>query len=230
MPVRLPSDLRGKVPHDVEVFLRDLADAVNRMEPVVVAAPGEARVSAAASATAASQQQQIDELRMLVQTLTPRAEESSETPIPGQPSLPPTPTPGNPNPGGPALGIVGAGSAMPTVALPSLFSVVGGYANAHPAELAASCQESGGNWAFMDGVVAALMAADARVGFNGKRGDTGDPSQDAVSYYHGILPATLGSPDVYVIDIIGGHCGPNPTPTWTNVTSASARGAYMPTR
>jgi hypothetical protein len=28
-----------------------------------------------------------------------------------------------------------------------------------------------------------------------------------------------GSPDVYIIDIIGGHCGSNPSPIWNDVTA-----------
>lgn len=229
MPIDPPSRLAGLDP-DVQRFLRDLAQAVNALEPGVGRDRSTAATAQSTDRMVLDLANQVALLQQQVNTLTPRAEEAEEPVIPGQPSLPPTPSPGTPPPGGSPLGIIGAGSAMPTVALPNYFSVVGDYAAAHPAELAASCQDTGGNWAFMDGVVAALQAADARFGYNGKRGDTSDPSQDAVSYYHGILPPTLGSPDVYVIDVIGGHCGPTPTPTYSNVTTPSARGAYMATR
>lgn len=226
MPIDPPSRW-GDLTPELQTFLRRLTDAVNRLEPTIAARGADLAAAQQTDLTLADVAAQLQQLQQQVNTLTPRAEESEESVIPGQPSLPPTPTPGG---GTPGLGTIGAGSAAPTVALPNLYDIVAAYAAAHPAELAASCLDTGGNWAFMDGVVAALMAADSRVGYNGKRGDTSDPSEDAVSYYHGVLPATLGSPNVYVIDIIGGHCGPNPVPAWSNVTSPSAQGAYMPTR
>jgi hypothetical protein len=82
----------------------------------------------------------------------------------------------------------------------------------------------------MEGVVAALQAEDPRFGFNGKRGNPDDLSHDAISYYHGQLPPSHGSYDVYVIDIIVGHCGPNPSVGWQNVTTPSARGAWVQSR
>lgn len=228
MPVTPPSRGLDALTPEIRTFLQDLAQAVNALEPKLrESTPADAATTTAALAKL---QDDFSVLKQQVLAYQPRADEAEEVPVEGQPSLPPTPGPGNPSPGGPALGIIGAGSAMPTVALPDYYATVGGYANSHPAELAASCLDAGGNWSFMDGVVALLQAADARFGYNGKRGDTGDPSQDAVSYYHGILPATLGSPDVYVIDIIGGHCGPNPVPAYSNVTTPRARGAYMATR
>lgn len=227
MPIAIPSRLDGVAP-SVQTLLRELADAVNRLEPVL--ARPEAAAAAPTDARIVALEDTVAYLRQQIAQYTPRAEEAEETPIEGQPSLPPTPTPGDPTPGGPSLGIVGAGSAQPTVALPNLFSTVSAYAAANPAQLTNSCLDSGGSWDFMDGVVAALKAVDSRIGYNGKRGDTSDPSEDAVSYYHGILPAVDGSPDVYVIDIIGGHCGANPVPTWTNVTTRAARGAYLTAR
>lgn len=232
MPVILPSKIPGVTPEGLKT-LREIVDAVNSLEGLKLAAAPVIPDVAPLATDVAALQDQIAKLQQQVNTLTPRANEAEESEIPNQPSLPPTPTPGPRNPGGPFLGIIGAGSAAPTVALPNLFSTVQAYADAHPAELAASCLDVGGNWSFMDGVVAALKAVDGRIGYNGKRGDINDPSEDAVSYYHGILPVSDGSPDVYVIDIIGGHC-PNPgqsaTPTWSNVTTSAARGAYLTTR
>ena len=59
----------------------------------------------------------------------------------------------------------------------------------------------------MEGIVAALKAFDPRFSWNGKRGNAGDISMDAVSFYRGTMPPTNGSHDVSVIDVIGCHCG-----------------------
>lgn len=132
-------------------------------------------------------------------------------------------------------GTTGAGSKPPTVPLADLLDEVRAYAAAHPTELANSCQDAGGTWDYMDGLVAYLQGIDERVGFNGKRGNVDDPSQDAIAYYHGILPPTSGSNDVYVVDVIGCHCpdGVRCTeagPAWANVTTPRAAGAWLPTR
>jgi hypothetical protein len=75
----------------------------------------------------------------------------------------------------------------------------------------------GGSWQFMDQVVDTLRTYDTRWGYNGKRGNTHDPSKDVIAYHYGPGPDE-GSPDVYIIDIIGGHCGSNPSPIWNDVT------------
>lgn len=229
MPLILPSRIDGISPEGLRT-LRQIVDAINSLEALKTTAAPVIPDIAPLSTDLQTLRDDLAALQQQVNTLTPRAEEAEEPEIPGQPSLPPTPTPTHPNPGGPALGIIGAGSAYPTVALPNELATVQAYAEANPAQLANSCLDSGGSWDFMDGVVAALKAADSRFGYNGKRGDINDPSEDAVSYYHGVLPATDGSPDVYVIDIIGGHCGPNPTAAFSNVTTSAARGAYLANR
>lgn len=135
-----------------------------------------------------------------------------------------------PGPGGGGGG--GGGLWVPTVPVPDDSATVDAYAAANPSELANSCQNAGGSWAFMDGVVAALQAVDPRYGYNAKRGNVDDPSQDAISYYTGPLSSmTAGSIEVFVFDIIGNHCGADPVPTWQNVTiigTATAR--WLPTR
>lgn len=122
----------------------------------------------------------------------------------------------------------------PTVDLYDGSGIVSAYALANPAQLADSCQppDGTGTWDFMDGVVAALRAADDRFGYNGKRGDVSDLSHDAVSYYYGDYAVmAYGSQAVYVIDVIGGHCGSNPTAAWNDVTgSGGANGAWVPNR
>ena len=98
--------------------------------------------------------------------------------------------------------------------------VVKAVANANPALLSNSCQDHGGSWAFMDAVVDTLRTYDTRWGYNGKRGDANNPSHDVVTYHHGPGP-DQGSTAVYIIDVIGGHCGPSPSPTWIDVTDAT---------
>ena len=88
-----------------------------------------------------------------------------------------------------------------------------------PGLLAASCQEHGGNWQFMDRTVDALRAVDGRYGYNCKRGNCNDPSLDVVSYYYGVPIDNINNrPEVYIFDIIGGHCGPTPFVVWVDVT------------
>ena len=111
-----------------------------------------------------------------------------------------------------------AGGMLP---LPNMFSVVQQVAYEHPDALANSCQEQGGSWEFMDLVVARLRQTDGRWGHNCKRGNCGDVSQDVVDYHWGNGSAS-GSTEVYIIDIIGGHCGPNPSPEWIDQTQATA--------
>ena len=79
----------------------------------------------------------------------------------------------------------------------------------YPNALRNSCQDNGGTWEFMDRVVDALRQHDSRWGYNGKRGNPNDPSQDVVAYHWG-RGADQNSPNVYAFDIIGSHCGPNP--------------------
>ncbi|MDA1091845.1 MAG: hypothetical protein O3A25_01040 [Acidobacteria bacterium] len=101
--------------------------------------------------------------------------------------------------------------------LPNRRSVVEQVAAMHPDALANSCQEHGGSWAFMDLVVDTLRLEDERWGFNCKRGNCNDVSLDVIDYHNG-ADSSQGSPNVYVIDIILGHCGANPRPTWIDQT------------
>lgn len=133
---------------------------------------------------------------------------------------------------GGSTGGAGGGLWVPTVPAPDGSAIVDAYAAANPSQLANSCLDTGGTWDFMDGVVAALQAEDPRYGFNARRGNMDDPSEDAVSYYAGVLSEmAAGSIEVYVFDIIGGHCGPNPIPSWQNVTTlGSSNARWLPTR
>ena len=70
----------------------------------------------------------------------------------------------------------------------------------------------------MDLVVDTLRQHDTRWGYNWKRGRVGDPSKDAIAY-HWSGGADEGSTQVYIIDVISGHCGSSPGATWGDVTA-----------
>jgi len=136
----------------------------------------------------------------------------------------PAPTPGG---GGVPVGVpTGPGGRTPDPAggrlpLPGYGAgVVQAVARANPGALQNSCQDSGGTWQFMDQVVDTLRTYDTRWGYNGKRGNANDPSKDVVTYHYGSGP-DANSTDVYIIDIIGGHCGPTPSPFWSDVTDVT---------
>jgi hypothetical protein len=130
------------------------------------------------------------------------------TPVPGAPTVPVAGGSGGrtPDPTSGRLPLPGYGA-----------SVVQAVAAANPGALRNSCQDHGGSWQFLDMVVDTLRTYDTRWGYNGKRGNANDPSHDVVTYHHGPGP-DAGSTAVYIIDVIGGHCGPNPSASWGDVT------------
>jgi hypothetical protein len=160
-------------------------------------------------------------------TPAPPAPPPAPTPPPSpSPSPTPSPSPAPPLPGG-------GGGRTPDPApgqrlpLPSYgYSVVQQVAAARPDLLRNSCQDHGGSWGFMDLVVDTLRTYDTRWGYNWKRGNVGDPSMDVIDYHFG-PGRDEGSIDVYIIDIIGGHCGSNPSPSWNDVTGATAAGGSI---
>ena len=103
---------------------------------------------------------------------------------------------------------------------PNDSAIVAQVAAAFPAALRNSCQEHGGTWEFMDRVVDALRTKDGRYGYNAKRGNMNDPSLDVASYFY--RPETdvniNNRHEVYIFDLIGGHCGPTPFTVWNDVT------------
>lgn len=102
---------------------------------------------------------------------------------------------------------------------PNHHGVVAAIAAQFPAALRNSCQEHGGTWEFMDRTVDALRAVDGRYGYNCKRGNCNDPSLDVASYYYGADTSVFeGDARVYIFDVIGGHCGANPSVIWNDVT------------
>lgn len=123
-------------------------------------------------------------------------------PMPGWPSNPPQATPPAPP--------------------PDAYAVVEQTANEHPDLLLGSCVDTGGNNEFLYEVVRRLREQDDRWGLNWKRGVIGDMSQDVVDYHWG-EGVSEESTDVYIIDIIVGHCGDDPQAGWIDVTPATLK-------
>lgn len=109
---------------------------------------------------------------------------------------------------------------------PEMSSTVRDVANEEPGLLAASCVNAGGNNDFLHAVVDRLRQSDNRWGYNWKRGNIGDMSQDVVDYYYGDGAPQEDSPEVFIVDIIGGHCGAV-RPSWTDVTQATRDGGTI---
>jgi hypothetical protein len=137
----------------------------------------------------------------------------------GAPAPPPGPAPippptGNRTPDPPP------GTILPLPAYGP--SVVQSIAAQFPGALRNSC----GNHEFLLRLVFALRQIDTRWGFNWKRGRIGDLSEDVVNYNFGPGPDE-NSTNVYIVDVIGGHCGGNPGPTWIDQTEATRRGGTV---
>lgn len=113
--------------------------------------------------------------------------------------------------------------AVPPAPPPDGSGVVDQVAAEHPDWLTGSCVDQGGTNDFLFEVVRRLRMQDDRWGLNWKRGVVGDLSQDAIDYQWG-EGLSEGSTDVYIIDIIGGHCPEDGTPpqaAWIDVTQAT---------
>jgi len=108
--------------------------------------------------------------------------------------------------------------------LPNREAVAQEIARAYPADLRASCVEQGGNNTWLFRLVQRLRQEDSRWGLNWKRGVRGDLSQDIVTYNWGSEPDE-GTRQIYVIDVIVGHCGSNPGPFWLNQTGVGGADA-----
>jgi len=120
----------------------------------------------------------------------------------------------------------GPPQAVPPAPPPDAFAVIEQLAAERPDLLAASCVEMGGNNEFLYEAVRRLRMLDDRWGLNWKRGVIGDMSQDVVDYHYG-EGVSEESTDVYIIDMIGGHCGDNPQAAWIDVTQATLDGGTV---
>jgi hypothetical protein len=98
--------------------------------------------------------------------------------------------------------------------LPNMAGIVAEVAAQYPGALRNSCLEFGGNWEFMDRLIDRLRQFDTRWGYNCKRGNCPDLSQDVVAYHAGAGDEVNGALETYTVDVIGGHCGPSPAAWW----------------
>lgn len=108
--------------------------------------------------------------------------------------------------------------------LPNRAAVVDEIARLYPNELRNSCRDTGGNNTWLFRLVERLRREDTRWGVNWKRARVGDMSQDAITYNYG-PENDEGTLFVHVVDVIGGHCGGNPTAAWINQTVLWSTGA-----
>lgn len=94
-------------------------------------------------------------------------------------------------------------AARPPSAPPDLSHVIAALAAERPELLAGSCVEQGGTNDFLFESARRLRAIDPRWGLDRRGGSLG---QDVVDYFYGD-GAPEGRAEVYVVDIIGSHCG-----------------------
>ncbi len=97
--------------------------------------------------------------------------------------------------------------------------VVIAAATQYRGDLLNSCVETGGNNLFMYRVLNALRQRDSRWGLNLKRGNQG-LSQDIITYNPTAGPDGTAI-QIYLWDIISGHCGSNPSWNWGGVTAVT---------
>jgi hypothetical protein len=125
--------------------------------------------------------------------------------------VPPTgPTSTGPRPPDPAPGV--------RLPLPDMFGVLARFSDASD-----SCPRGLKyvNNPWQDRVIDAFRQVDSRWGYNGKptrsAADNGGvpvvaAGDEAAYHYSG--GADHGSPEVHLVDLLGGHCGPSPSITW----------------
>jgi hypothetical protein len=103
--------------------------------------------------------------------------------------------------------------------LPNRLSVVNAVAARFPNEFRHSCptEHRGDTNRFLFELVRELRREDNRWGLNWKRGNRGDMSQDVITYNYG-SESDEDTTQVYIVDIMFGHCGSNPSPAWIDQT------------
>ena len=117
-----------------------------------------------------------------------------------------------------------AGQRIP---LPNVRAFIEQSANARPDLIAQSCPNGikYQNNVWLDYMVDRLRTLDTRWGYNSKPTRTaadngGNPviaAGDEVAFHYGAGP-DQNSPDVYLIDLLEGHCSSNPRPTYRDFT------------
>ncbi len=111
-------------------------------------------------------------------------------------------------------------TGAPFGGLPNRLGDVAALANRLPFAMFNSCR----NHDFMYELVAELRLRDNtnRWGLNWKRGIVGDFSHDIVNYYYGPEGTDMrNNTQVWIVDMIGGHCGPGPHAAWQDQTGAT---------
>jgi hypothetical protein len=106
-------------------------------------------------------------------------------------------------PGRPDLGL-----CIPISSLGYARAIVNSVGAQNPFDVHNSCREEGGNMMFVFKALARLRQIDTRWGLNLKRGNQGY-SEDIITFNPTDRPDN-GESQIYLFDIIGGHCGPNP--------------------
>ena len=95
------------------------------------------------------------------------------------------------------------GQVPRNLAIADLQSQLGPVTAAHPAEVQASCNNGRNALDFPTVLLQALRKIDNRWGFNCRRGNCADPSNDVVVYHWGV-GSSEQSTKVYIFDVIGG--------------------------
>ncbi|MPY88109.1 MAG: hypothetical protein GEU99_09315 [Luteitalea sp.] len=110
----------------------------------------------------------------------------------------------------------------------ALLAAVGGELAAQQSGLLRdSCQKrSAGGWRFLNTLVDRLRKHDNRWAYNGKRGNPHDPSHDVIAYHYGPGPSE-NRRDVWLYDVIIGHCGNRPTFAVNEVHSKTTPGLMI---
>jgi len=116
-----------------------------------------------------------------------------------------------------------AGTLIPRASLGYALAIIEQVANAYRGDLLNSCREFGGNNTFLFRVVQALRQRDSRWGLNDKRGHPNDMSQDILAYNPTNRP-DQGEGQIYLFDIIAGHCTGNPDVWMNDVTDVTWAG------
>ncbi len=95
------------------------------------------------------------------------------------------------------------GQVPRNLAIADLQSQLGPVTAAHNAEVQASCNNGRNVLDFPTVLLQALRQIDNRWGFNCRRGNCADPSNDAITYHWGV-GSSEQSTKVYIFDVIGG--------------------------